>query len=110
MRSRSGSEDKQAFYTAVLTSDEDGAPLSLSYLMNLELIVFQYGAFYWPEGDPMQDEGNGIYTFRAPKGEYYLQAGYRVSDSQTAFQMRWVDLSEADSLQVEIVLREYPRG
>ncbi len=104
-------EDKQAFCTLrVLTSDEDGAPLSLSYLMNLELIVFQDGAFYWPEGDPMQDEGNGIYTFRAPKGEYYLQAGYRVSDSQTAFQMRRVDLSEADSLQVEIVLREYPRG
>lgn len=103
--------DKKAFTTLrVLSSDISGAPLTLDFTGNLNLIRYQDGSFYWSEGDPLVYEANGVYTIRAPKGEYYLNAGYRVSDSQTAFQMKHLDLSSADSLQVEVVLRDYPRG
>ncbi len=93
----------------VLTSDASGAPLMLDGNA-LMLSSLRDGDYYWFEGESGQDEGNGVYRFRVPKGEYYLSANYRISDSQTAFQTRQLDLSLSDSFRVEIFLVGYPRG
>ncbi|MDD3143966.1 MAG: transglutaminase domain-containing protein, partial [Candidatus Cloacimonetes bacterium] len=94
----------------VLVSDESGAPLGSNERAVLRLSNLRTGDYYWLDGETGQDEGNGVHSFRAPRGEYYLSASYRISDSQTAFQTKHLDLSQADSLTVEIFLKDYPRG
>ena len=66
------------------------------------------GRYAWLEGYSGKDEGNGVLSFQVPKGECYLSAIYRISDSLTAFQTKHLDLD--DSLTVEIFLKDYPRG
>jgi transglutaminase-like putative cysteine protease len=101
-------DDKQAFATLkILASDDIGAPVT-GMPSSLALTRSQKGSFYWLD-QPFTDEGNGVYSISVLKGEYYLQAGYRVSDSQTAFQMKRLDLVSLDSLRVELTLREFPR-
>ena len=91
----------------VALADEIGVPVA-GMAGGLALTRFIDGSFYWLDQD-FKEEGNGVYSVQVPKGEYYLQAGYRVSDSRTAFQMKRLDNTEADSSRVELSLREFPR-
>ncbi|MCB5285764.1 MAG: transglutaminase-like domain-containing protein [Candidatus Cloacimonetes bacterium] len=104
-------DEQEAFMNLkVLVSDESGAPLGSNERAVLILSDLREGDYAWLEGYSGEDKGNGVHSFRAPKGEFYLSASYRISDSQTAFQTRHLDLSQADSLTVEIFLKDYPRG
>lgn len=78
-----------------LSSDEMVPVTGLSDAVNLTR--YQDGAFYWLDQVFSEDEP-GLISISVPKDSYYSQAGYRVSDSQTAFQMKYLDLSETDSL------------
>ncbi|MBP7205997.1 MAG: transglutaminase domain-containing protein [Candidatus Cloacimonetes bacterium] len=103
--------EEEAFTNlTVFVSDESGAPLYPNASAVLILSDLRAGDYSWLEGYSGEDKGNGVQSFRAPKGEYYLSANYRISDSQTAFQTKHLDLSQADSLSVEIFLKDYPRG
>jgi len=96
-------------YTKLIVSlaDENGVPVTgLSDAVNLTR--YQDGVFYWLDQVFSEDEP-GLISISVPKDSYYLQAGYRVSDSQTAFQMKYLDLSETDSLFIHIICRDYPR-
>jgi len=102
-------KDDRAFITLqVLASDEIGAPLS-GIRSSLQLTRYQDGAFYWMDNS-FEDQGSGSYQIRVPRGEYYLNLGYRISDSKTAFQLKHLDFSELDSLRLELTLAEYPRN
>jgi len=92
----------------VLVSDESGAPLGSNERAMLILSDIREGDYAWLEGYSGKDEGNGVLSFQVPKGECYLSAIYRISDSLTAFQTKHLDLD--DSLTVEIFLKDYPRG
>ncbi len=103
--------EEEAFTNlTVLVSDETGAPLYPYANAVIILSDIRAGDYSWLEGYSGEDKGNGVQSFRAPKGEYYLSTNYRISDSQTAFQTKHLDLSQADSLRVEIFLKDYPRG
>ena len=101
-------EDDRAYCAVkVLTTDEFGAPLSAP-LEKLKLCRYQEGSFYWLE-QAFDETADGTAEVSVPKGEYYLNLGYRVSDSQTAFQMRHLDLT-ASAATVEFICRQYPRS
>ncbi len=102
-------EDDRAYCAVkVLTTDEYGAPLSAP-LEKLKLCRYQEGSFYWLE-QAFAETGDGTAKVSVPKGEYYLNLGYRVSDSQTAFQLRHLDLSASDGVTAEFICRQYPRS
>jgi len=102
-------EDTRAFSgLRVLVSDENGVPLP-GISKNLLLCRYQDGSFYWLDQN-FSDSGIGASSISVPKGEYYLNFGYRVSDSQTAFQLKRLDLTKQDSLEVRLTAREYPRN
>ncbi len=102
-------EDAAAFTELrVLASDSFGAPVD-KVRGNLQLCRYQDGAFYWLDQE-FEDYGNGTYAISVPRGEYYLNLGYRVSDSQTAFQMKHLELSQEEKFQAEFALRDYPRN
>ncbi len=102
------SKDSTAYTKLIVSlSDENGVPVTgLSDAVNLTR--YQDGVFYWLDQVFSEDEP-GLISISVPKDSYYLQAGYRVSDSQTAFQMKYLDLSETDSLFINIICRDYPR-
>ncbi|HOZ92421.1 MAG TPA: hypothetical protein PL179_03965, partial [Candidatus Syntrophosphaera thermopropionivorans] len=102
------SRDSSAYTKLIVSlSDENGVPVTgLSDAVNLTR--YQDGVFYWLDQVFSEDEP-GLISISVPKDSYYLQAGYRVSDSQTAFQMKYLDLSETDSLFIHIICRDYPR-
>ncbi|HNU97087.1 MAG TPA: transglutaminase domain-containing protein [Candidatus Syntrophosphaera thermopropionivorans] len=102
------SKDSTAYTKLIVSlSDENGVPITgLSDAVNLTR--YQDGVFYWLDQVFSEDEP-GLISISVPKDSYYLQAGYRVSDSQTAFQMKYLDLSETDSLFINIICRDYPR-
>ncbi|MBP7932823.1 MAG: hypothetical protein KAZ44_02280, partial [Candidatus Syntrophosphaera sp.] len=102
------SKDATAYTKLIVSlSDENGVPVTgLSDAVNLTR--YQDGVFYWLDQVFSEDEP-GLISISVPKDSYYLQAGYRVSDSQTAFQMKYLDLSETDSLFIHIICRDYPR-
>ncbi|MBW6514308.1 MAG: transglutaminase-like domain-containing protein [Candidatus Syntrophosphaera sp.] len=91
----------------VLANDDLGVPVS-GISGSLVLSRYQNGMFYWLD-QSFKPSGQGGYEISVPKGEYYLNLGYRVSDSQTAFQLRHLDLAGTDSLRLEMVLAEFPR-
>jgi hypothetical protein len=87
--------------------DENGVPITgLSEAVNLTR--YQDGVFYWLDQYFSEDEP-GLLSITVPKGIYYLQAGYRISDAQTAFQMKFLNLTDRDSLYINLICRNYPR-
>jgi hypothetical protein len=92
----------------VLASDEAGAPVS-GMQSGVQLCRYQEGSFYWLDSS-FKEEGTGCYAISVPRGKYYLNSGYRISDSKTAFQLKYLDLSDTDSLALELTLRDYPRA
>lgn len=102
------SQDSTA-YTKLIVSleDEYGVPVSgISAAINLTR--YQDGVFYWLDQTFTENEP-GLLSISVPKDIYYLHAGYRVSDGQTAFQMKYLNLSDTDSLYIKIICRDYPR-
>lgn len=95
------------FELTVTVSDELGIPLEIEP-GQLALARWQDGQFYQLKHS-FEPQDKGRYAVSLPRGDYYLQAGYRISDSRTAFQMRHIEGSQADELSCALSLAEYPR-
>lgn len=101
--------DAKAFSRLTVRAlDDYGVPLS-GRQDNLMLCRYSDGSFYWLD-QGFSPAGDGLYSISVPNGEYYLQLGYRVSESKTAFQMRHLEFTGADSLYLELALPEFPRN
>jgi len=101
-----GKKDSASSFTLrVRTLDEQGVPLDIDP-KNLSLARWQNGLLY-PLNHKFTATGGGTATANLPRGEYYLQAGYRVSDARTAYQLQ--HLTVESELSLDLVLREFPR-
>ena len=88
--------------------DEEGLPLSID-ASKLTITKWEDASFYSLNHSFKQAE-DGCYTLELPQNKYYLQFGYRISDSQTGFLMQKIDFDEADSLAIVLQPRQYPRA
>ena len=88
--------------------DENGFPLDID-ASQLVLTRWEDGNFY-SLNHQFMPSGKGRYTQKIPRGTYYLQMGYRVSDSLTGFLMEAVTAEKLDSLTIELKPRSYPRS
>ncbi len=101
-------EDSAAFSELkVLASDSSGVPVS-GIGASVVLCRFQDGVFYWLD-QSFKEAQTGIYSIRVPRGEYYLNLGYRVSNSRTAFQLKYLNLSQREKTDLEFTLPDFPR-
>lgn len=89
-------------------TDALGLPLTVS-TEQLTLNRWQDGMFYTLNYSP-ESIGSGRYHFTVPAGEYYLQLGYRVSDSRTGFHLRHLQVDEGGSISITLSAPEYPRA
>lgn len=91
----------------VQTVDEDGFALDIDP-SQLVLTRWEDGMFY-SLNYRFTPQGKGQYMARIPQGSYYLQMGYRVSDTFTGFLMDSVKTGDRDSLSVTLIASSYPR-
>ncbi len=103
-----GDGEEQEFTLKVQVADELGLPQKIN-TEQLAVSRFQDGQFFQLNQE-FKPGSKGIYRAQLPRGEYYLNMGYRVSDAKTSFQMRHLDGSQADTLSVQFTLREYPHS
>ena len=106
----SGGEQEEPAMGALKVSvqDEEGVPLSID-ASKLVITKWEDANFYSLNHSFEQAE-DGSYTLELPQNKYYLQFGYRISDSQTGFLMQKIDFEEADSLWVVLKPQQYPRA
>ena len=88
--------------------DENGFPLEID-ASQLVLTRWEDGNFY-SLNHRFLPSGKGRYTQQVPRGSYYLQMGYRVSDSLTGFLMEPVMAEKLDSLALILQPKSYPRS
>ena len=106
----SGGEQEEPAMGALKVSvqDEEGVPLSID-ASKLVITKWEDANFYSLNHSFEQAE-DGSYTLELPQNKYYLQFGYRISDSRTGFLMQKIDFEEADSLWVVLKPQQYPRA
>lgn len=91
------------------TKDEDGLPLRLSEEQIL-LSKYQSGALYAlnSQFDYLSD---GKWKEELPAGQYYVQTGYRISDSQTFYRIDPLLIDDTSrEYKIEIIARNYPHS
>ena len=106
----SGGEQEEAVMGSLKVSvqDEEGQPISID-ASKLVVTKWEDANFYALNHSFRQAE-DGSYTLELPQNKYYLQFGYRISDSQTGFLMQKIDFEEADSLAIVLKPQQYPRA
>ena len=106
----SGGEQEESAMGAlkVRVQDEEGLPISID-ASKLTITKWEDATFYSLNHSFKQAE-DGSYELELPKNKYYLQFGYRISDSQTGFLMEMIDLSRSDSLSINLYPQAYPRS
>lgn len=87
----------------IAINDEDGIPLPATS-QQLSLCQYVDGIFYTLNSS-FEELSRGRFRVQVPANDLYLQFGYRVSDSQTAFKLYPLS-QKADSLK--IVATSYP--
>ena len=87
-------------------TNENGGPLKVSTDV-LVLSIYRNGGFY-PVNQSFNYIENGRYEGEFPEDDYYLQIGYRISDSKTAYQILPVNVSASESQSVNLQLVDYP--
>jgi len=104
-----GSEDEdREFDLYVNVWDENGFGLDID-ATQLVMTRWEDGSFY-SLNYRFMPSGKGSYSLRLPRGNYYLQMGYRVSDSQTGFLMEPIAAVALDSLAIALNPLSYPRS
>ncbi len=106
----SGGEQEEPAKGALKVSvqDEEGLPLSID-TSKLVITKWEDASFYSLNHSFKQAE-DGSYRLELPQNKYYLQFGYRISDSQTGFLMQKIDFDGTDSLSIVLQTRQYPRS
>lgn len=94
---RAGEQKQQSETRPVMLSvyaegaDKSRQPLRIDD-SNLYLCFYQDGAFY-PLNTQFKHDEDGVYNAELPFGNYYLQAGYRISDSETFYEIYPITVS-----------------
>ncbi|MGB4308896.1 MAG: hypothetical protein WBI94_01235, partial [Candidatus Cloacimonadaceae bacterium] len=106
----SGGEQEEAVMGSLKVSvqDEEGQPISID-ASKLVVTKWEDANFYALNHSFRQAE-DGSYTLELPQNKYYLQFGYRISDSQTGFLMQKIDFEETDELDIVLKPQQYPRA
>ncbi len=93
----------------ILYNDEDGLPVSLDESQSV-LSQYRNGLLY-PMNQQFRLVEDGSLSINLPTGEYYLQTGYRISDSATYYRLDSIEIRDDTSDHIlKLSLQNFPRS